>query len=66
MATTQVGVLMPRPGLIYDSAKCGLCGKVIHIFGNVMWCDDCMDEFFVSKMSMDDFIAKKRKENNLD
>jgi hypothetical protein len=31
-----------------------------------MWCDNCMDEFFASKMSMDDFIAKKKKENHLD
>ncbi len=43
--------------------KC-FCGKPIPIFGNVLWCDDCIDEWLagVPEPTMEAFIARKRRE----
>jgi hypothetical protein len=49
-------------GPIYDAMHCHLCGKIIHIFGNVMWCDDCIDEFHDGDEPMDVFIERKKSE----
>lgn len=51
-------------GPIYDAIKCQLCGNIIRIFGNVMWCDECMDEFFASGMSIDEFVKMKKSGAN--
>ena len=44
---------------------CGLCGNVIPIFGCVLWCDDCMDEYFASKESIEEFVSRKKSENEV-
>lgn len=39
---------------------CALCGKEFPLFGNVLWCNECIDEFLDSREDMDKFIARKR------
>lgn len=41
-------------------AKCHVCGEDVPFFGNVMWCNDCIDEFLDSQEEMQDFIARKK------
>jgi hypothetical protein len=59
-ATLETHMLVD--GVLYQ--RCRICMKnPIIIFGNVLWCDDCIDEFLATKghVSMTDFIASKRK-----
>lgn len=46
--------------------KCPLCGADVPIFGNVTWCDGCIDEFLDRKNKDEDmtaFVDRKKKEN---
>jgi hypothetical protein len=36
------------------------CGPIPRNAGNVMWCDDCLEECDNSSESLQDFIARKR------
>jgi uncharacterized protein YggL (DUF469 family) len=38
--------------------KCHLCEKEVPVFGLILWCNDCIDEFLQSRERMDDFIRK--------
>jgi hypothetical protein len=49
--------------------KCPLCGHGVLIFGNVTWCDDCIDEFLDRNDRNEDmtaFVARKKKSNGLE
>jgi hypothetical protein len=42
--------------------KCHVCGADVPIFGSVLWCDGCIEEYLASGLPMDEFIARKREE----
>jgi hypothetical protein len=43
--------------------NCPLCGNPVPIFGCVLWCDSCIEEYLAKGGSMDEFIAAKRAES---
>jgi hypothetical protein len=44
---------------------CALCGGEFPLFGNVLWCDDCIEKFLDGTESIDEFYKRKRSENGL-
>ena len=41
---------------------CFVCGAPVPIFGNVLWCDACMEECIASGVTIDTFVQQKRAE----
>lgn len=48
-----------------DMFICALCGREFPLFGNVLWCDDCIEKFLDGTESIDEFYKRKRSENGL-
>jgi hypothetical protein len=63
-ATLESHIL--QDGVLY--LRCHVClVKPVPIYGSVLWCDDCIDEFFEDKRGvMTDFIERKRKQSGQD
>lgn len=43
-----------------DGVKCFICGADVPVFGNVLWCDDCINECLDGPEKMDEFITRKK------
>lgn len=46
-------------------AKCFVCGGDVPLFGNVIWCDGCLDELLASTETIEEFAKRKKSEREL-
>lgn len=42
---------------------CFICGAPVPVWCSVMWCDDCLDKREQSGLSIDEFIAQEKVNN---